>query len=201
MKAIFSIVFLISINLSIYAQESEIQEIKEFQKELNEHYADTAKSPLTKEDLKKFKSLEFFSPNLKYRVKAKLVLDNDSKPFEMITSTERRPVYKKYATAYFKIADKKLQLSLYQNMDLSKKEEYKNYLFAPFNDLTNTKETYGGGRFIDLEIPEGEEIIIDFNQAYNPYCAYNHKYSCPIPPPENRLEIKINAGVKGYKEY
>ena len=188
---------LLTTSFFIYGQKKEI---KEFQNELNKHYADTAHSPLTKEGLKKFKTLDFFRPNLKYRVKAKLVLDENSNPFGMATSTERRPEYKKYGTAYFEINGNKLTLCLYQNLKLIKKKKYKNHLFLPFNDLTNKKQTYGGGRFIDLEIPEGDKIIIDFNQAYNPYCAYNHKYSCPIPPPENRLDIKIKAGVKAYKK-
>ena len=78
-----------------------------------------------------------------------------------------------------------------------------NLLFLPFNDSSNGKTSYGGGRFIDIEIPENssKSIIIDFNKAYNPYCAYNHKYSCPIPPKENLLVIPIAAGVKAYKKH
>ena len=81
--------------------------------------------------------------------------------------------------------------------------DYANYLFLPFNDNTNGKTSYGGGRFIDLEIPEAgsKTIVIDFNKSYNPYCAYNHKYSCPIPPSENNLNVEISAGVKAYKEH
>lgn len=75
-------------------------------------------------------------------------------------------------------------------------EEYRDYLFLPYTDLTNAIETYGGGRFMDLLIPSGDTIIIDFNKSYNPSCAYNHAYSCPIPPEENDLNIRITAGVK-----
>ena len=80
--------------------------------------------------------------------------------------------------------------------------EFENYLFLPFNDTSNGKTTYGGGRFIDLEIPEkgSKTISIDFNKAYNPLCAYNHKYSCPIPPAENNLSIEIPVGVKDYNK-
>ena len=73
---------------------------------------------------------------------------------------------------------------------------YENSLFVPFTDLTNGKETYGGGRYMDVEIPEGDSIVLDFNKAYNPYCAYSTNYSCPIPPKENDLPISINAGLK-----
>ena len=66
-------------------------------------------------------------------------------------------------------------------------------------DKTNGKESYGGGRYLDLEIPEDKIIILDFNKAYNPYCAYSDRYSCPIPPIENHLDVAINAGFKAFK--
>jgi len=74
-------------------------------------------------------------------------------------------------------------------------EEYKNYLFIPFKDLTSGTETYGGGRYMDIMIPEGDEIILNFNTAYNPYCAYANGYFCPIPPAENTLNVEIRAGA------
>ena len=73
-----------------------------------------------------------------------------------------------------------------------------NYWFIPFMDATNGKETYSGGRFIDIEDTSSDTTFIDFNYAYNPYCAYNHGYDCPIPPEENRLNIEILAGEKNY---
>ena len=79
---------------------------------------------------------------------------------------------------------------------LMKTQEYKDYLFFPFTDLTNGEESYSGGRYIDLHIPEGEEIVIDFNKAYNPYCAYASGFSCPIVPKENHLSLRITAGIK-----
>ena len=78
-----------------------------------------------------------------------------------------------------------------------KQLEYKDYLFLPFTDLTNGTVTYGGGRYIGLRIPKsGNKIIIDFNQAYNPFCAYSGNYSCPIVPEENNLDVQVKAGVK-----
>ena len=77
--------------------------------------------------------------------------------------------------------------------------EYEDYLFLPFTDKTNGDSSYGGGRYLDLKLPEGDSIIIDFNQAYNPYCAYNDKYSCPVPPKSNNLDIEVLAGVKTFK--
>jgi hypothetical protein len=81
-----------------------------------------------------------------------------------------------------------------------KKPGYEKHLFIPFNDRTNGNETYGGGRFLDVYETGTDTLIIDFNLAYNPYCAYNHKYSCPIPPEANNLELKVKAGEKKFHE-
>lgn len=203
MKKFTKIGLLIMIVLTILRCQSidpeYLKEIEEYQKAQNDHFANPYESPLTKEDLEEFNGLDFFSINDKYRIEAKFVRIPDEKPFEMPTTTERKPVYLKYGEAHFKIGRKNLKLSIYQNQDLIKNEEYKDYLFLPFKDLTNGKKSYGGGRFFDLKIPDNEIIVIDFNKAYNPYCAYNHIYSCPIPPVENHLDIEINAGVKAFQ--
>jgi uncharacterized protein (DUF1684 family) len=80
--------------------------------------------------------------------------------------------------------------------------EYKNYLFIPFTDATNGTDTYEGGRYIDLSIPDIKDtnVIVDFNKAYNPYCCYTGGYDCPIPPKENALTVAINAGEMKYKK-
>jgi uncharacterized protein (DUF1684 family) len=91
-----------------------------------------------------------------------------------------------------------LQLTIYQNIDLMNQQGYEDYLFIPFNDLTNGMETYGGGRYLDVQQGEGDTLTLDFNKAYNPYCAYNPKYSCPIPPDENKLDVEIRAGEKNF---
>lgn len=179
-------------------QQDWLQLAQDKQNELNIQYTDSVESPLTEEDFKTFKSLEFFPLELKYIVKATFIQNDFPVPFEMATSTDRRPVYQKYGSLYFKIDDVKCELPVYQSLSLTQKEEYKNYLFVPFTDLTNAKESYGGGRYLDLELPLEEEVILDFNRAYNPYCAYNHKYSCVIPPKENDLKVAIKAGVMAF---
>jgi len=184
----------------LFAQKQDPEnEIKNFQKKLNKEFSSKADSPLTDEDLKTFKALDFFPVDTTFRVTAKLKFHEDSKPFKMATTTDRLPIYKLYATASFTIKDKEYQLEIYQNQQLVLTVEYEDYLFLPFTDNSNGDTSYGGGRFIDLKVPESDEIIIDFNQAYNPYCAYNHKYSCPIPPKVNHLDVEITAGVMAYK--
>lgn len=170
--------------------------IQKFQDELNAEFRDPEETPLTKEDLGTFTQLPFYPIDTAFYVVAKFERAVDAKPFEMKTTTARKPVYELYGIARFTINGQSYKLQIYQNHKLRETEEYKDYLFLPFTDLTNGEETYPGGRFIDLKIPECETIVIDFNKAYNPLCAYNHKYSCPIPPAENFLEVAITAGVK-----
>jgi uncharacterized protein (DUF1684 family) len=201
MKKTLLIISILFVTL-IYSQESKaVKSALKYQSKLNKEFASKEDSPLTEEDLKNFKSLEFFPVDTNFIVKAKLEYKSDSKPFKMKTTTDRLPVYKLYAIATFKIKDVEYKLHIYQNEKLILTAEYIDYLFLPFTDNTNANTTYGGGRYIDLKIPEGETVIIDFNKSYNPYCAYNGKYSCPIPPKVNDLNIEINAGVKAYGEH
>jgi len=181
---------------SVALSQDYQKSIIEFQNKLNEEFRNPDESPLTIEDREKFDSLAFFPVNEKYRVLAKFERIENAIPFAMKTTTDRLPVYEIYGVATFILGEIEYKLNIYQSHSLREKEEYKSYLFLPFTDVTNGVESYGGGRFIDLKIPEGDQIIIDFNMAYNPYCAYNHSYSCPIPPEENDLNCEIRAGVK-----
>lgn len=85
---------------------------------------------------------------------------------------------------------------MYQSIALMQQEELKDYLFIPFNDLTNYETTYAGGRYLDISIKDiqGNRVVLDFNKCYNPYCAYASGYSCPIPPAANRLSVRMDAG-------
>lgn len=198
------LVFVISLLFihNIYAQENKsAKEAIKFQKELNKEFANKEKTPLTEEDLKVFKELYFFPIDTTYMLLAKLKFHKDSKTFKMQTNTDRLPLYRIFATATFNLKGKEHILHIYQNVKLIQTAEFEDYIFLPFTDLTNGKSTYGGGRYIDLKIPKGDTMVIDFNQAYNPFCAYNAKYSCPIPPKANQLNIEINSGVKKYKNY
>lgn len=181
------------------AQESKlIKDAAKFQQKLNKEFSSKEKSPLSEADLENFESLDFFPIDSNFIVKAKLTFHENSKPFEMKTTTDRLPVYKLYATANFELSGKMYSLELYQNEKLLLTPDFEDYLFLPFTDDTNGDSSYGGGRYIDLRLPEGDSIVIDFNQSYNPYCAYNEKYSCPVPPKSNHLDTKITAGVKAF---
>jgi len=184
--------------VKVNAQVQE-QSAAEFQQELNEQFKDPEESPLKKK-AKRFKGHDFFPIDSTLRIEAKFVRSLNAIPFQMKTTTSRLPTYEKYGEALFTVEGKELTLSIFQSHSLREKEEYKNHLFLPFTDLSNGEESYTGGRFIDLEVPNSDIIVIDFNKAYNPYCAYGPDYSCPIPPQENHLDVKILAGVQKPKK-
>lgn len=183
----------------VFAQKN-ISASQEFQSKLNKSFSDSLKSPLTKDDLKEFIGLDFFPISEKFIVEALFIRTKREKAFAMKTTTSRTPLYVKYGELHFKIDEKEFKLNVYQNIDLSKKPGYSDYLFLPFSDLTCGKESYIGGRYVDMRMQKGKTWIIDFNKAYNPYCAYNYKYSCPIVPLENDLDIEILAGVKKFHD-
>ena len=200
MKKLLVLVLLVQFGFGYAQEQFSLAAVEKFQTELNAEYADAKTSPLLPEDFKKFHTLEYYPANEKFFVVAKFIRTENEQPFEMKTSTDRRPVYVKYGEAHFNIDGQDFQLNIYRNIELSKKEQYKDYLFLPFSDLTCGNESYIGGRYIDMKIPKGDTIVIDFNTAYNPYCAYSYKYSCPKVPLENDLKIAIRAGVKKFHD-
>jgi hypothetical protein len=176
---------------------AEILEIETFQKELNREYKTEEETPLRDENFKKFKAHPFFPIDLTYRVKAKLVKTENAEPFEIPTSSGKTKKYREFGKVYFALNGAEQVLTVYQSLALLDDPEYQDYLFLPFKDETNGKDTYGGGRYLDLRIPKNDELIIDFNKAYHPLCAYNpYDYNCPIVPEVNWLKIPIEAGVK-----
>ena len=168
---------------------------------MNSDFKDASKSPLKDKDRKVFKGLEFYKFDSTYVVTGRLIRTPNEKPFKMKTTTDRLPNYLKYGIVEFELEEKLHQLSIYQNLDILDEEGYEDYLFLPFLDNTNGEGSYPGGRYVEGRIPDGDQIIIDFNTAYNPYCAYNEKYSCPIVPRENYVDAYIKAGVKAYKKH
>ncbi|MBC9796214.1 DUF1684 domain-containing protein [Sinomicrobium weinanense] len=178
---------------------SAVGSIELFQQELNEEFRNPETSPLKDRDRKHFRGLEFFPIDTTLRVKAKLERTPEELPFFMPTTTDRETEEVRYGILYFRIGGKEYRLNVYQSQELITREGFEDYLFLPFSDATNGEETYGGGRYMDLRIPEGDEIVLDFNKAYNPYCAYNKKYSCPIVPKENTLSVPVRAGVKAFE--
>ncbi len=165
----------------------------EFHRSLNALFKDASRSPLKPEDIKSFKGLSFFPVDSSFAVVAKLKKTNTSDFFEMKTSTTRLSNERVFGILSFTIKGFDYSLKVYQSE--SSVLESSDYLFLPYLDATNGITTYGGGRYIDLKIPEGDLIWLDFNKSYNPYCVYNERYSCPIVPKENFLPIKVEGGM------
>tara|TARA_R110001583_G_scaffold145096_1_gene297103 strand:- start:40050 stop:40667 length:618 start_codon:yes stop_codon:yes gene_type:complete len=201
-QPLFALIIIIFFSNCTSKKASYEDEIKLFQYVLNIQFADAEKSPLKEEDIKTFKSLDFFKIDENYKVIATLELTPNAPIIEMKTNTERIPLFKKYGIVHFTINGQKLALSVYKEQKTGMSFDFSEALFLPFNDTSNGVTTYGGGRYIDIEIPlkENKTMVIDFNKAYNPYCVYNEKFSCPIPPSENNLPIAISAGVKAFEK-
>jgi len=153
-------------------------------------------SPLTEEQKKDFKELDFYVIDPSYKVRAKMVPLEEKKMIELPMTDGSMEKYLKHSFAEFDLNGKQQKLLLLQSM----KEMDKRNFFLAFADETSGAETYGGGRYINLRQDGKNSITIDFNMAYNPYCAYNPDFACPLPPKENIMEIPILVGEKDYKK-
>ncbi len=185
-------------NTAEFNRSAYLKKVEKDRKLKNTEMLGDEKSPLAEDEKAEFKNLNYFKPKVKFRKEANFERFDQATHFLMKTTTERLPEYSLYGVVTFQHKGKTLTLNVYQNIELVKKPGYEKHLFIPFNDKTNGKETYGGGRFMDITETGENKIILDFNEAYNPYCAYNHKYSCPIPPEANNLNIRVTAGEKKF---
>ena len=178
------------------------KKIRKARKKKNKEFKKDEASPLSKKAKRKFKRLAYYPIDMAYKVKASMKLTPDTEFFEMATSNGKIANYRQYALMHFSLKGKQFKLPVYQSRRLMKMPLYRNYLFVPFTDLTNGKTTYGAGRYMEFYIPKDKtaSVFIDFNTAYNPYCAYSPGYSCPIPPKDNYLDITLEAGEKKYKK-
>lgn len=167
-----------------------MNELEEFRRNKNEFFRTGHESPISEQDRTSFAGLKYFpeNPTLKFLVPVEKVSEEN---VSFTTSTGETKVYKKIGKLKFEVENQPAELTLYQ-------AESGTY-FLPFRDATSGKETYGAGRYLEVEEKEGK-FELDFNYAYNPYCAYNEGYSCPLPPAENWLKVPIQAGEKNYHD-
>lgn len=200
MKNLVVLVIIITVLSSCKEQKRYIPNLTEFQKELNSSFKDVTKSPLLKNDRQDFISLDFFDFDSSYVVKAVLIPYIEDSIFDMKTNTDRMHSYNKYGKIKFNLDDSYFELNVYEDQELTNEQNNIDELFLPFYDNTNGITTYSGGRYIDLKVSKDSIISIDFNKAYNPYCVYNYKFSCPIVPSENNIALEVKAGVKDYNK-
>lgn len=203
-KKTILIALLLAISALTNAQNQQtdseyIASVERERAEKNSEFLEDEMSPLDSRKKKEFNGLSYFSIDPKWRITARLEKYSKPDTIKMKTTTERLPLYLIYGKAFFVLEGKEFALTIYRNVGLMSKPGYEDYLFVPFRDESSGMESYGGGRYIDAREVEGNSLVIDFNKAYNPYCVYSKKYSCPVPPSENFLEIPVTAGEKDYK--
>lgn len=155
----------------------------------DEFFKSSRHSPLTPQQRQTFMGLAYYDPNPALDLTREVHEFTDKETLMMQTTTGDVRTFQKWGTFSFVVGEQTVELVLYYGPDSG-------HFFLPFMDATNTDETYSGGRYIDPEWLGGCEFHIDFNRAYAPYCAYNDRWSCPIPPLENRLTVRIEAGEK-----
>ncbi|MDB2633246.1 DUF1684 domain-containing protein [Flavobacteriaceae bacterium] len=201
----FLIVAFLSLFISCNSQDKRPLIGKtEYQQKLNAVFKDASKSPLKNKDLKRFKGLDFFPVDSSYIIIASIEKTSDTPFLGMATNTEEKSYYRKFGILTFTLKEKEMQLTLYESLEESENPVFEDYLFLPFTDETSGSDSYGGGRYMDVfksKINTNGTLELNFNNTYNPYCAYNDDYSCPLTPRDNHLSMEILAGVKDFKKY
>lgn len=191
---LFSLLWLIS--SPIFAQSEYEDSVARIRQREEKNFLENV---LNVEERKEHPSLCYFSPDTNFRVTA--IFKKEIGPIFLMPLTNNKTAeYRKYGTLTFTINDTVCVLNVYQNMSLRRDKAYKNYFFIPFKDGTSSKSTYGAGRYMDCTIWKKQQLVqLDFNFAYHPYCAYSYRYSCPIVPTENYINVSIIAGECYYE--
>ena len=166
--------------------------LDEFRKQKDDFFKHDPYSPLTPEQRRDFKGLTYYPENPALRIVTAIEEFREKQPVTMITSTGSAQEYVKYGRITLDVHGEEARLQVYQ-------DPHHGHFFLPFVDAT-AGETYEAGRYLEIEPEPNGQFLIDFNMAYNPYCAYNPNWSCPIPPKENRLSVRIEAGEKKFHE-
>ena len=168
-----------------------MSELTDFRAEKDEFFREHPQSPLIPEQRQNFAGLNYFPENEALRMEVVVKPFENQEPMQMQTSTGGVQTYTRYGRFKFQVEGQDAELTIYEN---------ENGFFLPFVDALAGKETYSAGRYLEPEALPGNRFLVDFNLSYNPYCAYNEMWSCPITPPENRLKVPIWAGEKLFHE-
>lgn len=167
-----------------------MSELTQLRQAKDRFFASDPHSPLTPEQQRAFDGLDYFPENPDLRLEIDVEPFPEQQHIQMQTSTGDIQDYVRYGRFTFPVDGEQAQLTLYAS---------EHGFFLPFVDSQAGQVTYGAGRYLDPEVLPNGKFLIDFNLAYNPYCAYNELWSCPFPPAENRLSLPIKAGEKNFK--
>lgn len=165
------------------------QELLQFRHEKDMFFKSHPQSPLTRAQRQSFDALTYYEPNPTLNLEIEVPEYEEKETIMMQTTTGTVQEFLRWGQVSFEVNGEMAKLTLYYSKRTG-------HFFLPFMDATNQGETYSGGRYLDPVSIEGNRFHIDFNLAYAPYCAYNDNYTCPIPPKENRLDVRIEAGEK-----
>ncbi len=189
-------VVLITVVYSLTGDDSAYEAKILQQRETKDRFMRTSSESPFAGNFDDYLGLQYYPPDIAYKVNAKLIPIENKKAVVLPTSDGKTKRYMEYAWAEFKLHGQVNRLLILEIVDMG---PYRGTLFLAFGDDTSANETYGAGRYLDVKKPKGlSSITLDFNEAYNPYCAYNDNFSCPFPPPENLLQVAIRAGEKNY---
>ncbi len=191
---------IITVFYTFYGSKDQTEYVNDVLSERREKdtFMRTSKESPFAENPDAFEGLKYFPPDIKYRITANLTLVEDRKPVVLATNDGKEERYMEYAYAEFDLSGFRNRLLVLEIIDMGPS---RGKLFLAFGDATSANETYGAGRYLDISRAQGSNTItLDFNKAYNPYCAYTEKFSCPLPPAENLLPIPIPAGEKTYHD-
>ena len=158
-----------------------------FRTEKDSFFARHMQSPLTPEQKRSFRGLQYFPLDESLRLEVRVERFAEQVEIQILTSTGGMQRYQRYGRFKFEVDGQEAELTIYKAS---------HGFFLPFVDSLAGKETYPAGRYLEIEPLGGDRCIVDFNLAYNPYCAYNAQWSCPLTPHENRLNVPIRAGEK-----
>jgi uncharacterized protein (DUF1684 family) len=181
-----------------HSHDDARRQVEAFRKQKDRFFKESDESPLLAEDKPKFHSLRYYPVDPAFRVAAVLVPEPHPGTFRVQTTTGDFKEYTRLGRLEFQLGDQVYSLTAF--LPPSDEPMHGNRIFVPFRDKTSAKETYGAGRYLDLNKRPGEEYVLDFNRAYNPFCAYSPYYSCPLPPGENNLPVEIRAGELMFHE-
>jgi len=152
----------------------------------------TDAGPLTPEQRPTFQGLRYWKPNAAFAVDARLESAAQPDSLQFPTSKGTFDPYVRLGRLHFELQGRARELTLYRSVEGG-------HLFLPFADLTSGRESYGAGRYIDIVLNPDGTARLDFNRAYNPYCAYNAGWICPLAPPENTLDLRVEAGERSFE--
>lgn len=178
------------------AEASCLDTLAKHRSQVESDYLKSDDSPFDKELRAGFAGFSYFAGDIAFCVEASFEPSADTKVFAMPSFNGKTLPFRKYGVFHFQLGGARRSLSAYQRMDLPK--DQRQWVLVPFRDSTTGQETYGGGRYLQLDLPLPARTALDFNRAFNPLCAYKSTFTCPIPPAENWLKIRIAAGEKKY---